>query len=125
MGTGIWRMARRNIGRSPRRTGIVVTAVAVGVLFMKGMDPGPQLLTVNPQNFYAVLIIFLLANLLLLPSLLLMVVCCCYVNACLELTASTTAVLHNNLKPHRKPTASLLLELFLFHDRSVIISFSP
>ncbi len=47
--------------------GDAVTAIAVGVLFMKGMDPGPQLLTGNPQNFYAVLIIFLLANLLLLP----------------------------------------------------------
>lgn len=31
MGTGIWRMAWRNIGRSPRRTGIVVTAVSVGL----------------------------------------------------------------------------------------------
>lgn len=47
--------------------GDAVTAIAVGVLFMKGMEPGPQLLTNNPQNFYAVLIIFLLANLLLLP----------------------------------------------------------
>ena len=31
MGAGIWRMACRNIGRSPRRTGIVVTAVSVGL----------------------------------------------------------------------------------------------
>jgi ABC-type lipoprotein release transport system permease subunit len=31
MGTGIWRLAWRNIGRSPRRTGIVVTAVSVGL----------------------------------------------------------------------------------------------
>jgi ABC-type lipoprotein release transport system permease subunit len=31
MGAGIWRMAWRNIGRSPRRTGIVVTAVSVGL----------------------------------------------------------------------------------------------
>lgn len=47
--------------------GDAVTAIAVGVLVMKGMDPGPQLLTVNPQNFYAVLLVFVLANLLLLP----------------------------------------------------------
>jgi ABC-type lipoprotein release transport system permease subunit len=31
MGAGIWRMAWRNIGRSPRRTGIVVTAVSLGL----------------------------------------------------------------------------------------------
>lgn len=47
--------------------GDAVTAVAVGVLVMKGMDPGPQLLTMNPQNFYAVLLVFFIANLLLLP----------------------------------------------------------
>ncbi|WP_425049236.1 tripartite tricarboxylate transporter permease [Psychromarinibacter sp. S121] len=47
--------------------GDAVTAIAVGVLVMKGMDPGPQLLTLNPQNFYAVLLVFFLANLLLLP----------------------------------------------------------
>nr|WP_275982159.1 tripartite tricarboxylate transporter permease [Frigidibacter sp. ROC022] len=47
--------------------GDAVTAIAVGVLVMKGMEPGPQLLTMNPQNFYAVLMVFFLANLLLLP----------------------------------------------------------
>lgn len=47
--------------------GDAVTAIAVGVLFMKGMEPGPTLLTVNPQNFYAVMIVFVIANLLLLP----------------------------------------------------------
>ncbi|SDU33079.1 tripartite tricarboxylate transporter permease [Stappia sp. ES.058] len=47
--------------------GDAVTAIAVGVLFMKGMQPGPQLLTINPQNFYAVLLVFVLANLLLIP----------------------------------------------------------
>jgi TctA family transporter len=47
--------------------GDAVTAIAVGVLFMKGLEPGPQLLTTNPQNFYAVLLVFVLANLLLLP----------------------------------------------------------
>ncbi len=47
--------------------GDAVTAIAVGVLYMKGMEPGPSLLTVNPQNFYAVMIVFVIANLLLLP----------------------------------------------------------
>lgn len=47
--------------------GDAVTAIAVGVLVMKGMDPGPQLLTMRPENFYAVLMVFFLANLLLLP----------------------------------------------------------
>ncbi|WP_227283934.1 tripartite tricarboxylate transporter permease [Boseongicola sp. H5] len=47
--------------------GDAVTAIAIGVLFMKGMEPGPQLLTANPHNFYAVLLVFVIANLLLLP----------------------------------------------------------
>ncbi|UJQ93976.1 tripartite tricarboxylate transporter permease [Mariluticola halotolerans] len=47
--------------------GDAVTAIAVGVLVMKGLDPGPQLLTVNPQNFYAVLLVFVVANILMLP----------------------------------------------------------
>lgn len=47
--------------------GDAVTAIAVGILFMKGLNPGPQLLTQNPENFYAVMLIFLIANLLLIP----------------------------------------------------------
>ncbi|MGV3651929.1 MAG: tripartite tricarboxylate transporter permease [Devosia sp.] len=47
--------------------GDAVTAIAVGVLVMKGMEPGPSLLTVNPQNFYAVMLVFVIANMLMLP----------------------------------------------------------
>jgi len=47
--------------------GDAVTAIAVGILFMKGLNPGPQLLTQNPQNFYAIILIFLIANLLMIP----------------------------------------------------------
>lgn len=47
--------------------GDAVTAIAVGILFMKGLNPGPQLLTENPQNFYAVILIFLIANVLMIP----------------------------------------------------------
>src|SRR5215203_4780195 len=44
-----------------------ITAIVIGVLYMKGMNPGPTLFIENPQNIYAVFIIFILANLLMLP----------------------------------------------------------
>lgn len=44
-----------------------ITAIVIGVLYMKGMNPGPSLFLENPQNIYAVFIIFFAANLLLLP----------------------------------------------------------
>ncbi len=46
--------------------GDAVTAIAVGVLVMKGMNPGPTIFINNPQNFYAVMIVFALANLLII-----------------------------------------------------------
>jgi putative tricarboxylic transport membrane protein len=44
-----------------------ITAIVIGVLYMKGMNPGPALFVENPQNIYAVFIVFFLANLLMLP----------------------------------------------------------
>ena len=44
-----------------------ITAIVIGVLYLKGMNPGPAIFIENPQNIYAVFIIFFLANLLLLP----------------------------------------------------------
>jgi putative tricarboxylic transport membrane protein len=44
-----------------------ITAIVIGVLYMKGMNPGPTLFIENPQNIYAVFIVFVLANLLMLP----------------------------------------------------------
>lgn len=44
-----------------------ITAIVIGVLYLKGMNPGPTIFIDNPQNIYAVFIIFFLANLLLLP----------------------------------------------------------
>jgi putative tricarboxylic transport membrane protein len=44
-----------------------VTAIAIGVLTMKGMDPGPTIFVKNPQNVYALFLVFILANLLMLP----------------------------------------------------------
>jgi putative tricarboxylic transport membrane protein len=44
-----------------------ITAIVIGVLYMKGMNPGPTVFLQNPQPIYAVFIIFILANLLMLP----------------------------------------------------------
>jgi putative tricarboxylic transport membrane protein len=44
-----------------------ITAIAIGVLYLKNMNPGPTLFVENPQNIYAVFIVFILAQLLMLP----------------------------------------------------------
>jgi TctA family transporter len=47
--------------------GDAVTAIAIGVLFMKGLNPGPRLFVENPSMLTAVILTFFIANLLLLP----------------------------------------------------------
>ncbi|KAA2237351.1 tripartite tricarboxylate transporter permease [Salinarimonas soli] len=44
-----------------------ITAIVIGVLYMKNMNPGPMVFIQNPQFIYAVFLIFILANLLMLP----------------------------------------------------------
>ena len=44
-----------------------ITAIVIGVLYMKNMNPGPSLFTTNPQNIYAVFLIFILANIIMIP----------------------------------------------------------
>ncbi len=44
-----------------------ITAIAIGVLYMKNMNPGPTIFLNNPENIYAVFIVFFLANLIMLP----------------------------------------------------------
>jgi putative tricarboxylic transport membrane protein len=44
-----------------------ITAIVIGVLYMKNMNPGPTLFTQNPQNIYAVYLLFIVANLLMIP----------------------------------------------------------
>jgi TctA family transporter len=44
-----------------------ITAIVIGVLYMKNMNPGPTVFLQNPQFIYAVFIIFVLANILMLP----------------------------------------------------------
>ena len=44
-----------------------ITAIVIGVLYMKNMNPGPTLFTTDPQNIYAVFMLFLLANIIMIP----------------------------------------------------------
>jgi putative tricarboxylic transport membrane protein len=44
-----------------------ITAIVIGVLYLKGLNPGPAIFIEHPENIYAVFIIFFLANLLMLP----------------------------------------------------------
>lgn len=44
-----------------------ITAIVIGILYMKGMNPGPMVMINQPELLYAVFIAFFVANLLLLP----------------------------------------------------------
>lgn len=44
-----------------------ITAIVIGVLYMKGMNPGPMVFIEKPELIYAVFIAFFIANLALLP----------------------------------------------------------
>jgi putative tricarboxylic transport membrane protein len=44
-----------------------ITAIVIGVLYMKNMNPGPTLFTTNPQNIYAVFLLFIVANIIMIP----------------------------------------------------------
>jgi TctA family transporter len=47
--------------------GDTITAIVIGVLYVKGINPGPTLFLFNPQMIYAVFLVFILANLLMIP----------------------------------------------------------
>jgi TctA family transporter len=47
--------------------GDTITAIAIGVLYMKGLNPGPSLFTQGASSMYALYIIFILANILMIP----------------------------------------------------------
>ena len=44
-----------------------ITAIVIGVLYLKGLNPGPTIFLENPPAIYAVLLTFFVANLLMLP----------------------------------------------------------
>jgi putative tricarboxylic transport membrane protein len=44
-----------------------ITAIVIGVLYMKNMNPGPTLFTTHPERIYSVFLLFIVANLIMLP----------------------------------------------------------
>lgn len=44
-----------------------LSAVVIGVLYMKGLNPGPTVFLTQPEMLYAVFLAFLLANLMIIP----------------------------------------------------------
>jgi TctA family transporter len=44
-----------------------ITAIVIGVLFMKNLNPGPQLFTQNPVAIYTIFALFVIANLVMIP----------------------------------------------------------
>jgi TctA family transporter len=44
-----------------------ITAIVIGVLYIKGMNPGPTIFMKNAEQLYAVFLVFFLANLLMFP----------------------------------------------------------
>ncbi|KMY23912.1 TctA family transporter [Actinobaculum suis] len=47
--------------------GDTITAILIGVLVVKGIEPGPALFTQNTDTLYALYLMFIIANILLLP----------------------------------------------------------
>ncbi|GGF83769.1 C4-dicarboxylate ABC transporter permease [Azorhizobium oxalatiphilum] len=44
-----------------------ITAIVIGVLYLKGLNPGPTLFLNNPESIYAIFFIFILANVAMVP----------------------------------------------------------
>jgi putative tricarboxylic transport membrane protein len=44
-----------------------ITAIVIGVLYIKGLNPGPTAFMENAPSIYAIFVVFVLANLLMLP----------------------------------------------------------
>ncbi len=53
--------------------GDTITAIAIGVLYMKGLNPGPLLFSEKASSMYALYIIFIIANIIMIPLGILMI----------------------------------------------------
>ena len=44
-----------------------ITAIVIGVLYMKGLNPGPMVFLTSADKISAIFLVFLIANLLIIP----------------------------------------------------------
>lgn len=44
-----------------------ITAIAIGVLYLKGLNPGPTLFLNSPESVYAIFLVFIVANIIMIP----------------------------------------------------------
>ena len=44
-----------------------ITAIVIGVLYVKGLNPGPMVFLTNPETITAIFLVFLIANILIVP----------------------------------------------------------
>ena len=47
--------------------GDTIAAIAIGVLYMKGLNPGPTLFTEKASSMYAIYLMFIIANIIMIP----------------------------------------------------------
>ncbi len=59
--------------------GDTITAIAIGVLYMKGLNPGPTLFTEKASSMYALYIVFIIANIIMIPLGIIMIRLATYV----------------------------------------------
>ena len=59
--------------------GDTIAAIAIGVLYMKGLNPGPTLFTEKASSMYAIYLMFIIANILMIPLGIVMIRLAAYV----------------------------------------------
>src|SRR5215216_2582619 len=59
--------------------GDTIAAIAIGVLYMKGLNPGPTLFTEKASSMYAIYLMFIIANILMIPLGIMMIRLASYV----------------------------------------------
>ena len=59
--------------------GDTIAAIAIGVLYMKGLNPGPTLFTEKASSMYAIYLMFIIANIIMIPLGIIMIRLASYV----------------------------------------------